>query len=90
MLEGLTRFWVEFDYAAEAEPPVGTRIGFGVTAIDQRDALQLIAHRVFSDGSLPPVKEIRKDVDVSLLDHGHVLPNMGPPHVRGVWFPLGY
>ena len=90
MVEGLTRFWVEFDYSAEGEPPAGTRIGFGVTAIDRRDALQLIAHRVFSDGSLPPVKEIRKDVDVSFLDDGNVLPNMGPPHVRGVWFPLGY
>ena len=90
MVEGLTRFWIEFDYAAEKEPPVGTRVGVGVTAIDRRDALQLVAHRVFGDGALPPVKEIREDVDVLLLDQRDVLPNMGPPHVRGVWFPLGH
>jgi hypothetical protein len=29
-------------------------------------------------------------VDVSSLDPGHVPPNVGPPHVRGVWFPSGY
>jgi hypothetical protein len=90
MVEGLTRFWIEFDHSAEGEPPVGTRIGVGVTAIDRRDALRLVAHRVFGDGPLPAIKEIRVGVDVSLLDPGHVHPNMGPPHVRGVWFPLGY
>jgi hypothetical protein len=89
-VEGLIRFWIEFDYPAELEPPAGTRVGVGVTAIDRRDALQLVAHRIFRDGLLPPIKEIRQGVDVSLLDPGHVLANMGPPHVRGVWFPLGY
>jgi hypothetical protein len=90
MVEGLTRFWIEFEYSAEKEPPLGARMGVGVTAIDRRDALQLVAHRVFSDGPLRSVKEIREDVDVSLLDQGRVLRNMGPSHVRGVWFPLGY
>jgi hypothetical protein len=90
MVEGLTRFWVEFDYPPERQPPIGARFGVGVTAIDRRDALRLIAHRVFSDRPLPPVKDIREDVDVSSLDERHVLPNMGPPHVRGVWFPQGY
>jgi hypothetical protein len=90
MVEGLTRFWIEFDWPAERRPPPGTGIGIGVTAIDRRDALRLVAHRVFSDGSLPPVKEIRERVDVSSLDPRQVLPNMGPPHVRGVWFPMGY
>jgi hypothetical protein len=22
------------------------------------------------------------------LDQGHVIPNMGPPNLRGVWFPM--
>jgi hypothetical protein len=94
MVEGLTGFWIEFEYSAEREPPAGASSGssprVGVTAIDDRDAFQLVAHRVFSDGPPPPIKEIRANVDVSTLDEGHVLPNMGPPHVRGVWFPLGY
>jgi len=29
-------------------------------------------------------------VDVSTLDHGHVLPNMEVVLLRGVWFPKGY
>jgi hypothetical protein len=90
VVESLTRFWIEFDWSAKARPPAGIRLGVGVTAIDRGDALRLVAHRVFSDEPLPPVKEIRERVDVSSLDPGHVLPNMGPPHVRGVWFPLGY
>ena len=90
MAGGLTPFWIEFDYSPEQQPPVGTRFGVGVTAIDRRDALRLVAHRVFGDGPLPPVKEIRENVDVSSLDEGHVLRNIGPLHVRGVWFPRGY
>jgi hypothetical protein len=90
MVEGLTHFWIEFDFSAEARPPLGTGLGVGVTAIDRGDALRLVAHRVFGDGPLPPIKELREGVDVSTLDQGHVIPHMGPPHVRGVWFPLGY
>ena len=44
----------------------------------------------YSADPLPPVKEIRENVDVSSLDEGHVLRNIGPLHVRGVWFPRGY
>src|SRR5262249_27076838 len=69
---------------------MSTRIGVGVTAIDRRDALQVVAHGVFSDGPLPPLKEIREDLDVSSLHDGHVLQNMRPPRVRGVWFQSGY
>jgi len=30
---------------------------------------------------------MEEDVDVRALDGGHVLPNMGDPSVRGVWYP---
>jgi hypothetical protein len=90
MVAGLTCFWIEFDWSVDSRPPAGTRIGVGVTAIDRADALRLTAHRVFSDGPLPAIREIREGVDVSSLDAGHVRSKMGPPHVRGVWFPLGY
>jgi hypothetical protein len=33
------------------------------------------------------VEHVVEDVDVSQLDAGHVLPNMGDPTLRGVWFP---
>jgi hypothetical protein len=91
MVEGLTPFWIEFDFSSEARPPPGTGLGVGVTAIDRGDALRLVAHRVFGDGRLPPIKELREGVDVSTLDQGEqVIANMGQPHVRGVWFPPGY
>ena len=74
---------LEFEFAAEAHAPAGTRLGVGVTAIDERDALDLVAHRVFGDGPLPRLRRVREGVDISTLDAGHVLPNMGSPHVLG-------
>jgi hypothetical protein len=31
--------------------------------------------------------EIIENIDVQLLDKGHVIPNMGPVVFKGVWFP---
>jgi len=39
---------------------------------------------------MPEIKKVIENVDVSTLDAGHVLPNMSPPNIRGVWFPLRY
>jgi hypothetical protein len=36
------------------------------------------------------VRDSVEDVDVSTLDRGHVLPNMGSVLVREVGFPFGY
>jgi hypothetical protein len=43
---------------------------------------------VFGGGPLPAVVEVVENVDVRDLDEGHVLPNLGDPSARGVWFPL--
>ena len=85
---GMTRFWVEFDQ--QEGLPLGSEGGVGVTALDRDDALRLITKRIFDGGPLPPITEIREDVDVSTLDERHVIPNMEPPHRRGIWFPRGY
>jgi hypothetical protein len=79
----LTPFWFEF----EAEPFFGARLGCGVTAFSRADAEGLI--RAAAGRELPPIRRVVEDVDVSTLDRGHVLPNMGDVSVRGVWFPLG-
>ena len=84
----LRRFWIEF--APDPGSLATTR--FGVTAIDLADALALIER--WRGGVTPhsmrpfgaPVNVV-EDVDVSTLDAGHVLPNMLPPHWRGVWYP---
>jgi hypothetical protein len=84
----LRRYLIEFERADEVLPP-GTGLGVGVTAIDREDALRLLRDRVFG-GALPAVARLVEDVDVSMLDEGHVLPNMEPPTRRGIWFPRGY
>jgi hypothetical protein len=84
----LVRFWFEFDRdasrTARAKPFVG------VTAWTRDDAEQLIGASVFRGEPLPPISRVTENIDVSTLDAGHVLPNMEPPNVRGVWYPRGY
>ena len=87
---GLRRFWIEFATSARPTLPMGTRRGIGVTAFSRDDALALVRTVVFGDNDLPPLDSIIEDVDVSTLDPGHVLPNMGTVLRRGIWFPLGH
>jgi hypothetical protein len=82
----LHRFWFEFGGPREALPPGGW-IGCGVTAVDRSDAERLLLDDLFGGGGLPPIARLVEDVDVSQLDAGHVIPHMGDPTIRGVWFP---
>ena len=82
----LHRFWFEFSGPREALPPGGW-IGCGVTAVSRADAERLLTDGPFRGAELPPVEKLIEDADVSELDAGHVLPNMGDPTLRGVWFP---
>jgi hypothetical protein len=84
----LRRFWFEFD--VEASRDAATRLGVGVTALDEARARSVIQQRIFHGGALPPVRKLLCDVDISTLDPGHVRPNMGNPVASGIWFPLGY
>ncbi|MDE1461026.1 hypothetical protein [Spartinivicinus poritis] len=85
----LHRFWFRFDFKLDDGSPPGLLMGCGVTAYNYDDALELLKSKVFKD-IVPPPKSVEEDVDVSTLDTGHVLPNMGNVTVRGIWFPLGY
>jgi len=87
-MSNLKRFWFQFE-RSELLPP-GVRMGCGVTAFDIQDATVIIQERVFGVLHMPRPLRITEDIDVSSLDSGHVLPNMGNPVARGVWFPLGY
>ncbi len=81
MTRSLTRYWIEF-----AEPrPFLANLGVGVTAFDEKDAMGLVS----SSLSLScEVAKVHADIDVRDLDQNHVIPNMGAPSNRGVWFPL--
>jgi hypothetical protein len=79
----LHRYWVRFE-----EPTASLALGMGVTAVDRSDAETVLrASVLFAHREFPPILEMEEDVDVRELDRGHVLPNMGDPSVRGVWYP---
>lgn len=82
----LHRYW--FTFAGDARSlPAGLAMGCGVTALNRDEAAALIQRDVLGGKELPAVARVVEDVDVGALDTNHVLPNVGPPNVRGVWFP---
>ena len=62
--------------------------GLGVTAYSLDDAWSLIENAARYLEWKYEVLEVIEDVDVRDLDQGHVVPNMGPPNLRGVWYPM--
>lgn len=83
----LHRYWFRWAEDARTDARVGGGLGCGVTALSVEDAKKLIETVALQGQPLPPIAEVVKDVDVRTLDAGHVLPNMGDPSRRGVWFP---
>lgn len=81
----LRRYWFRF---LSLPPHNPLQLGCGVTAYD--DAMTLLKERIFSSEAVPAIASVVEDIDVSTLDPGHVLPNIGLVTVRGIWFPLGY
>ena len=63
------------------------RFGFGVTAYSLDDAKHLVDEAARGLGVSYEVLDIIEDVDVRTLDQNHVVPNMGAPNFRGIWFP---
>lgn len=70
--------------------PPGLGWGCGVTAYSEEDAITILKEDVFSSYEYVDPIEIIRDVDIRTLDQNHVVPNMGAPVFRGVWFPMGY
>ena len=84
----LVRFWFKFDPSIAL--PTGVSLGCGVTAHDEQDAMSLMKECIFGGHDLAPIVEVIRDIDISTLDAGHVLPNMEVPVKRGIWFPRRY
>ena len=80
----LHRYWLTF---APTTKPDGLGLGCGITAYDEADARRLFETTVVPHVGPKKIVEIIKDVDVTTLDQGHVIPNMGIRSNRGVWFP---
>lgn len=81
-----TRYWIDFKCF---ERPTPLNLGYGVTAESKEAALELVRRVVFNDESFE-VENIIENVSIADLDQAHVVPNMGNPMIRGIWFPLGY
>ena len=78
----LTRYWITFKQVRES---TFLNLGCGVTALGKPDALTLLQSALGQE--LPPIDQIIENVDVQTLDAGYIIPNMGVPTERGVWFP---
>ena len=81
MTEPLTAFWI-------VPPGPNGPHGFGVTAFCLSDALNVIrcfGYSLPDDLSVLLIQEGVRFVD---LDQKHIVPNMGPIVVRGLWYPF--
>lgn len=78
---GLRAFWISFP--SDPEFPMG----FGVTAWSQADAYCLLESNGYTFHLQAKKIRVREDVQFPELDQRHVVPNMGPIVVRGVWYP---
>ena len=77
MRVGLRRFWF----------PVPGHLGIGVSAMTREEATRLALQAATGLGWDVDGAQVVEDVDVRDLDQKHVIPNMGPPSFKGVWYP---
>ena len=75
----LRPYWIKTD-----EPMA---LGYGITALSERDAEAILRRAVSSDCAIITVKPLE---NATQLDRWHVVPNMGNMLRRGIWYPLGY
>ena len=88
MIASLTRYWFEFDRSVSK---LAVIVPFaGVTAWSEEDAMELLRQRMFQHSEMPPIMSVSHNIDINGLDDKHVLKNMGPANIRGIWYPLGH
>ena len=83
----MRRFWI----AIEPLPyPSGLNLGCGVTAETEEEAAAILLERAAALNDAVSIRSITPDVDVSTLDKGHVVLNIGDIFSKGIWWPKGY
>ena len=85
----LHKYWFKFRITIKDPHPIGTLMGCGVTASSKEEALEMLRQRVFAS-YMPSIEKSTEDVEISNLDPNHILPNIGDPSQKGIWFPQGY
>ena len=84
---GLIAFWISFP--EDSSFPVG----LGVTAWSLEDAYRLLDAHGYDFHRRAARVSVRERISVADLDYRHVVMNMGPIVVRGIWYPclnVGY
>jgi hypothetical protein len=76
-------YWAKFERFNE---PTFLNVGVGVTARSEDDARRLV-EAAFPEARIASLALVD---DVSALDQGRVVSNMGNILARGIWFPGGY
>lgn len=80
--ENLETYWVSFP----RDPNLP--FGIGVTAYSEDDAFALIKQQGFDEWYAEALEvHVKSGVTVEDLDDKNVVPNIGPMHFRGVWYP---
>lgn len=88
----MKRYWFKFDIPKNAlvnfPQYSGLSLGCGVTAYNLEDAKRILQEKIFQEAPFPKIVTLIEDIDVSTLDNAHILPNIGVPSRRGIWFPF--
>lgn len=86
-MNDLRTFWIRFETIRK---PTALNLGCGVTASDRESAIWIVQRYIFGNQQMPKIINVIEDVDLDLLDKGHVIPNIGDIDALGIWFPQGY
>jgi hypothetical protein len=89
MVNCLKRYWFEFDFSGDEPSQYGYLPihGCGITAYDYDDALLIMRRFILPNNQLPKFSRIIENIDVSTLEDMKIIPNLGVPVWRGVWYP---
>ena len=63
-------------------------LGFGVTAFSLDEGLQIIRDAGYLLPENTALLRVEENVKVNEIDEPHVVKNMGPIVVRGIWYPF--
>jgi len=61
-------------------------LGFGVTAYSLEDSQALLAAAGYVAQREYQPSRVVEYIDIRTLDQKHVIPNMGPPGLRVIWY----
>jgi hypothetical protein len=90
MANSLKRYWFEFDFGDDELSRYGylpISRGCGITAYDYDDALHIMRYFLIQDKEMLRLGRVIENIDISTIEDMNIIPNLGVPVWRGVWYP---